>query len=78
METTTLRTDVIPQMEEALRQTEYAYQRGRYSYMEWMDAQRELLEIHQRLIESATNVHLFLIEVERLTGEAAALLEQKS
>jgi outer membrane protein, heavy metal efflux system len=71
METTLLRDEVAPQTEEALRQTEYAYERGRYSYLEWADAQRELIEVRLRLIESATNTHLLMTEVERLTGQSA-------
>lgn len=75
-ETESLRTVVVPQMEEVLKQTEYAYQRGRYSYLEWADAQRELLEVNRRLIESAAKVHLLLTEVERLTGEPATQTPQ--
>lgn len=63
-----LRDGVLPRMEEALRNTEYAFERGRYSYLELVDAQRELLEVRSDLIEAATQYHLVLIELERLTG----------
>jgi outer membrane protein, heavy metal efflux system len=75
-ETMALRDDVVPQMEDVLRQTEYAYQRGRYSYLEWVNAQVELLEVNRRLIESAGKVHLLLSEIERLTGETAVQTQQ--
>ena len=65
-----LRDKVLPQMEEALKQTEYAYQRGRYSYLEWVDAQRERVVVQRALIEAAANAHLFSAEIERLTGAA--------
>jgi cobalt-zinc-cadmium efflux system outer membrane protein len=75
-ETGVLREEVLPEMEEALRQTEQAYRHGRYSYLEWVDAQGELLDIRRRLIETATTAHLLLIEIERLTGEAAVMAAQ--
>ena len=65
-----LRDSVLPQMEEALKETEYAYQRGRYSYLEWVDAQRERVTVQRALIEAAANAHLFSAEIERLTGTA--------
>lgn len=63
-----LRDKVLPEMEEALKETEYAYQRGRYSYLEWVDAQRECVTVQRALIEAAANAHLFNAEIERLTG----------
>ncbi len=68
-EATTLRDVVLPEVEAALRNTQLAFDRGRYSYLEWSDAQRELLAIQRDRIESAANTHLYLAEIERLTGE---------
>ena len=65
-----LRDKVLPEMEQALKETEYAYQRGRYSYLEWVDAQRERVSVQRALIEAAANAHLFKAEIERLTGAA--------
>lgn len=67
-----LRERALPRMESALRHTEYAYERGRYSYLEWVDAQRELLDVKRDLIGAATQYHLTLIEIERLTGVAVS------
>jgi cobalt-zinc-cadmium efflux system outer membrane protein len=67
-----LRDVALPRMEEALRNTEYAYERGRYSYLELVDAQRELLALRRDLITAATEYHLTLIELERLTGTAGS------
>lgn len=66
-----LRDRALPQMEEALRNTTYAFERGRYSYLELIDAQRELLDLQADLIDAATEYHQTLIEIERLTGTAA-------
>jgi cobalt-zinc-cadmium efflux system outer membrane protein len=65
-----LRTDVLPEMQAALEATRYAFERGRYSYLEWVDAQRELVEVERALIDAAANAHLYRTEIERLTGEA--------
>lgn len=67
-----LERDVLPRASEALKLTEYAYERGRYSYLEWVDAQRELLEVERQHIDAAADYHLRLAEIERLTGEALA------
>lgn len=69
-ELTALRERALPRMESALQNTEYAFERGRYSYLELVDAQRELLAVRASLIEAASQYHLTLIEIERLTGES--------
>lgn len=66
-----LRDEVLPQMDAALKATEYAWQRGRYSYLEWTEAQRERITVERALITAAANAHLFQVEIERLTGAAA-------
>jgi cobalt-zinc-cadmium efflux system outer membrane protein len=68
-ETETLRSTVLPEMQAALEATRTAFQRGRLSYLEWVDAQRELVDVERALIEAATNAHLYFAEIERLTGE---------
>lgn len=69
-ETNVLRNEVLPAMEEAVEQSRYAYERGRYGYIEWVAAQRELLEHRRALLEASANAHRFRIEIERLTGAA--------
>jgi cobalt-zinc-cadmium efflux system outer membrane protein len=65
-----LRTTVLPEMQAALEDTRYAFDRGRYSYLEWVDAQRVLVEVQRALIDASANAHLYRTEIERLTGEA--------
>jgi cobalt-zinc-cadmium efflux system outer membrane protein len=64
-----LRTTVLPEMEAALVATRTAFERGRYSYLEWVDAQRELIDVQGALIDASANAHLYRTEIERLTGE---------
>ncbi len=71
-ETELLRGTVLPEMEGALDETRYAYERGRYGYLEWVEAQREFIAIRRSLIEAAVNAQVFQAEIERLTGEPLA------
>lgn len=71
-EARSLKDDMLPRMEEALRETGYAYDRGRYSYLELVDAQREYLSIQESLIEAASDAHGLQIEIERLTNAPLA------
>lgn len=71
IEFTTQRERVVPAVEEALRQTQYAYGRGRYSLLELRDAQAEWAAQRRRLVEAAAEYHGHLIEIQRLTGAPA-------
>ncbi|MGK2913604.1 MAG: TolC family protein [Porticoccaceae bacterium] len=64
----TLDTEVLPRVQAALKQTEYAYQRGRYSYLELVVAQRELLEVKRARIQAAVDAYGYATEIDRLTG----------
>lgn len=68
-EVETLKRDALPQMVEALEETQYAYDRGRYSFLELVDGQRAYLETQRAAIEAGLKVQTLLAEIERLTGE---------
>lgn len=72
-EVAVMRDDVLPKMQQAMEASRYAYERGRYSYLEWVAAQRDLLDTRRALLEACADAHRYRIEVERLTG---ASLEQ--
>jgi outer membrane protein, heavy metal efflux system len=74
-EVRTLRETVLPQIEDALAQSRYAYERGRYGYVEWVAAQRELLDVRLALVKALSQLHQFQIELERLTGTALGIEE---
>jgi outer membrane protein, heavy metal efflux system len=76
-EVATLRQQVVPRIETALRQSSYAYERGRYGYIEWVSAQRELLDVRRALLEASAELHQFRIEIERLTGTALGVEPRK-
>ncbi len=62
------RSNIIPKLENALKQTSRAYDLGRYSYFEWHSVQADLLEARSALVEDSIDSHLKVIEIERLTG----------
>ncbi|MEZ5563160.1 MAG: TolC family protein [Gammaproteobacteria bacterium] len=71
-ETRTLQTEVMPRLDQALKQTRHAYERGRYSYLELVDAQQAWRAAHYTLIDAAERGQALQVEIERLTGESLA------
>ena len=63
-----LRDTILPRVESALRDTQRAYEAGRYAYMELRTVQNEVLAARMELVDASINAHLFVIEIERLTG----------
>ncbi len=64
----TFRDDIIPRIEQALKETRSAYELGRYSYLEWRTVQADLLAARSALVEASVDAHRKAIEIERLTG----------
>jgi len=69
-EVNSLRNDVLPVLQQAMRATSNAFNQGRYSYLELNLAQRELLETQLAIITAASHAHILNTEIERLTGSA--------
>jgi cobalt-zinc-cadmium efflux system outer membrane protein len=67
-----MRAEVLPALEKALTQTRQAYERGRYSYVDWVSAQRELLDARMTVIDAATTALLNQALIEQLTAEPLA------
>jgi len=68
----TLQTDVIPTLTEALSQTRAAWEQGRYTYLEWIAAQRELLQARRALVDAAGEALLNQALIEQLTARSLA------
>lgn len=66
--TEALRIEILPLYEQALEETQNAYDLGRYSYLEWNAAQSELLAARYDLIDASMGIFQNLIEIERITG----------
>ena len=67
-----IRSQMLPDLTEALTQTREAYERGRYSYVEWTAAQRELLSAREALVDAATTALLNQALIEQLTAQPLA------
>ena len=67
--TKSLQNTIIPALEQALKETQTAYQRGRYGYLEYVSARQELLSARLTLIESASSALVYGAEIEQLTAE---------
>lgn len=68
--TKSLQKDLQPVAEALLSSTADGYELGQYSVLQWVDAQNELFAVERELIEAQTAVHLQMLELERLTGNA--------
>ena len=66
----TLREQIVPEAELALRDYETGYRSGRYSLLELIDAQKTLLDAQLESVMTAADFHKYRIEIERLTGQA--------
>jgi cobalt-zinc-cadmium efflux system outer membrane protein len=63
-----LGTEVLPAMDEALEQTQYAYDRGRYGYLELSQILRERAVAHRERLDTAARYHALLVDLELLVG----------
>ena len=64
-----LQSEIVPALEDALNETQEAYERGRYSYLDYVSARQELLRARQTLIESAAAALTYGADIEQLTAE---------
>ena len=60
--------EIIPALQDASKQAEIAYLKGNYRYSDWYAIEQELNSAQRELIDAYTNIHLFNIELQRLTG----------
>tara|TARA_R100000687_G_scaffold18900_3_gene15294 strand:- start:1196 stop:1702 length:507 start_codon:yes stop_codon:yes gene_type:complete len=67
-----IRSQMLPDLTDALTQTRQAYENGRYSYVEWTAAQRELLSAREVLVDAATTALLNQALIEQLTAQPLA------
>lgn len=68
-----LQKDVIPALQQALNETQTAYQRGRYRYVDYVSARQELISARRALIDSAATALKYDAEIEQLTAEPIVL-----
>ncbi len=64
----TLESTAMPRIDEALQETQYAFERGRYGYLELIDSQREYLAVLRMRIQAGATAQRLAAEIERLTN----------
>ncbi len=64
-----LQSSIIPSLEQALKETQKAYQRGRYSYLDYLTARQELISARRTLIEAGSAALRYGADIEQLTAE---------
>jgi cobalt-zinc-cadmium efflux system outer membrane protein len=70
-ELNTLRDEIIPEAERAVRFYERGFELGSYSLLELTAAQERLLILRSDALDAAASFHLTLIETESLLGSAS-------
>ncbi|GAB2922573.1 TolC family protein [Rheinheimera gaetbuli] len=65
-----LQRDIVPALQQALQQTQAAYQRGRYGYSEWLSAWQALLDARLQLVDGASTALSNQAVIEQLSGMA--------
>lgn len=73
-----LRKDIVPALEQALKETREAYGRGRYSYIDYVSARQELLSARRTQIDAATAALRYGADIEQLIAEPLAASQSAS
>lgn len=60
--------EILPRATTILNDIEDGYRLGRFSHLELVNAQAELLAARTARLDACNNHHLYLIDIERLTG----------
>ncbi len=60
--------EILPRANTILNDIEDGYRVGRFSHLELVNAQAELLAARTARLDACNNHHLYLIDIERLTG----------
>ncbi len=60
--------EILPRADTILNDIEDGYRVGRFSHLELVNAQAELLAARTARLDACNNHHLYLINIERLTG----------
>lgn len=74
----TLRSKVVPVMEEAFAAAREGYSQGKFGFLDMLDAQRGLFEARGALVAALSDYHTAVATIQRITGTSIEeLLESK-
>ncbi|NQT92536.1 MAG: TolC family protein, partial [Lentisphaerae bacterium] len=66
--TRTLRSKVVPAMEEAFSATQNGYEQGKFGFLDVLDAQRGMFAARGELLDALSDYHAALADIQRITG----------
>jgi len=64
----TLRSKVVPAMEEAFAAVREGYSQGKFGFLDMLDAQRGLLKARGALVDALTDYHVAVAGIQRIMG----------
>ena len=64
----TLKTRVVPAMQEAFDAAHKGYRQGKFGFLDMLDAQRELIEAKVSLVDTLNDYQAALIDIQRITS----------
>jgi len=64
----TLRTKVVPAMEQAYEAAHEGYRQGKFDFLDMLDAQRGLFEAQTSLVDALNEYQAALIDIQRITA----------
>ena len=62
--------ELLPLASELLSATQKAYRQGQYSVLQWIDAQNQVFNLEQDLINSQVRIFNQVLELERILGQS--------
>jgi cobalt-zinc-cadmium efflux system outer membrane protein len=65
-----IKTKLLPLAIELLSNTQKAYRQGRYTVLQWIDAQNQVFNLEQDLINSQVRIFNQVLELERILGQS--------
>ena len=74
---TALEDEIIPALSHALELTREAYLDGRYGYLEYSAARADLIQSKKSLIDTATDVLKYGVQLERIMAEPIYIKTQQ-
>jgi len=64
----TLRTELVPAMENAFKAAREGYRQGKFSFLDMLDAQGRLVTARRSLVDALLGYHVAIADIERITG----------
>lgn len=71
----TINEKLLPRAQSLLDSIQQGFKKGRYSVLQWTDAEAERFTLEQQRITLSHRIYLYLLEIERITGQSVIDLQ---